>query len=814
MAEWFVRPTRKYDSYGDGSGTSYENAFTGFWQVVTFTADPATDLVMFDGRKEYGHPIYVWSTGTLPAPLSPNVQYFLVWGSGGNARIATNKQGTNIVDITDVGTGTHYMSFGINWNVINAGDTLYILDDWLSISGYINKDSVMTIMMPVIFKNGITVKGKYPGKPDGIIVYGNRLCVWRETGVNGVLWTDVHSAESFLVSKGTDGTIFFSDEVREYYPAPLVESVPSGSVYPDTDEIAVAGAWNVGDRLQIRTNGTLPGGLSTTTIYFIRTLSGGRCQLSLTPGGSVVDITSTGSGTHTIIRMFDDATLNDFNTDRFYSNNYHCYYKPGKPVAASMTYNGLLIDPLVYLYGKSDITFEDLTVYGIITVKNCENITFNRVTIKNCRRGISFVDNNQGMVVKNCLIDNCGDGIYSSGTLTLLTDSIIEDNIITNTNPNGVGYFAEDCHAIGIQGARNVLVRNNYIKTAATGVTWYVDNLPGNPGIQQSITIYNNYISDIYSYGTGFADRRSSGTTLVCPWVNFVAKYGVGVGTKVKNRTTGATGTVTGITTTVNTNDTLLIDSLSGGSRNNWQRRDVWQVSTYSHGGTIHGAATDFHGPIEEHTVDYRCYNNIIYNVDGAAFKFNSGGVIEWGGVVRIYNNTAINCVFGAQAIASGGPHNALFFRNNIMVFRHNGLAFPITIWHVGGSAPTANTDINNNLYYVPTDPNLTGNYFMWRNVIGNYLVNLSQHRTVMQTNNPDNETNLLITDPLVADEFGDTPESYKLQTNSPCRRAGKTGVYEVVTSDYFGNPRFNEPGGVCIGAHEKWDNITTNIGS
>jgi hypothetical protein len=816
MAEWFVRPTRKYDSYGNGSGTSYENAFTGFWQVVTFTADPDTDIVTFSGSKEFGHPIYVWSTGTLPAPLSPNVQYFLAWSAGGNTKIATNKETTNIVNITDTGTGTHYMSFGINWNAVNAGDTLYFLDDWLSMTGFNNTNSVMKVTRPYIFKNGVTIKGKYPGKPDGVIIFGDRLCVWRETGVNGVLWTDVLSANQFLISKGTDGTIFSSDEVREYYPNPLVESVPSGSVYPATDEIAVVGAWNVGDRLQVRTNGTLPGGLSTTTIYFIRTLSGGRCQLSLTPGGSVVDITSTGSGTHTLIRMFDDATLNDFNADRFYSNNYHAYYKPGKPVVTSMTYNGMLTDPvLMHLENQSNITFEDLLFYGMIRIKNCENITFDRVTIKNGRRGIDFIDNNQGMAVRNCVFENCGDGIYSSGTATLITDSIIENNIFININPNGIGYFSGDCHAIGIQGARNLIVRNNYVKTASTGVTWYVDNIPSNPGVQQSIIIYNNYISDIYSFGTGFADRRSSGTTLVCPWVDFVAKYGVGIGTKVKNRTTGATGTVTGITTTINTNDTLLIDSLSGGSRNNWQRRDVWQVSTYKQEGTRHGAAIDFHGPIEGHTIDYQCYNNIVYNVDGPAFRFNSGGLIEWNGVVRIYNNTAINCVIGAQALAStGGSHNALFFRNNIMVFRHNGMAFPITIWHVAGPAPTANTDINNNLYYVPTDPNLTGDYFMWRNAIGNYLVGLSQHRAVMQTNNPDNETNLLITDPLVIDDFGDAPESYKLQENSPCRRAGKTAVYDLVTADYFGNTRYNETGGFCIGAHEKWNNITISIGS
>lgn len=817
MAEWFVRPSLAFNSYGNGSGTSYDNAFSGYWLIDTFTADPSTDrLTLSTGYFWWGHPVYVWSTGTLPAPLNPNVQYFYVQGSGANGRLATNKEGTNIVDITDTGTGTHYISFGINWNAINAGDTLYVLDDLLSVTNISNTTSVYRISQFKIWKDGVTIKGKYPKRPDGKVIFGNRWMVWRDTGINDVLWTDVTTSETFVISKGTDGTIFLNDEVREYYPTMLTEAVASTNVYPATDEIAVTAGWAVGDRLQIITSGTLPGGLSNTTIYFIRTLSGGRIQLSLTPGGSVVDITSTGSGTHTLRRMFDDATLNDFNVGRFYTSNYHAYYRPERPISTSMSYYGSSIEPVLELNNRSNITIEDLTVYGVIKIINCTNITLNGLTLKSNRRAIDVRDQCQNITIKNCTIDNCGDGIYYSGSGTQLIDSIIENNTITNTTANGVGSAAQDCHAIGIQGVQNVVVRNNYVKNAVTAVTWYVGNESQYPGVVQSMIVYNNYASDIYSFGTGFADRRSSSTTLVCPSVNFVTKFGVGAGTKVRNRTTGAIGTVTGVTTTVNTNDTLLIDSLSGGSRNYWQRGDVWQVQKYDNAGPNHGVAYDFHGEIDRHTCYFDCYNNIAYNVDGAGVKIVGSIYPDWGGRIRVYNNTCINCVFGMFSVNSQGttnPLNNIYIRNNIFVLQNNGLAFEPAFWHTMGYAPTVNTDINNNVYYYPADPTLSGNYFRWRHVYGNYNVSLTQHLTAMRTNNPNNETIVVIADPSVVNASGDTPESYKLQTISPCRRAGKTVVYDLVTDDYFGNPRYNETGGFCIGPHERWEGDNVEIG-
>jgi hypothetical protein len=52
---------------------------------------------------------------------------------------------------------------------------------------------------------------------------------------------------------------------------------------------------------RITTTGTLPGGLLADTDYYVKSyVIGSQFQLSLTPGGAIIDITTQGTGTHTI----------------------------------------------------------------------------------------------------------------------------------------------------------------------------------------------------------------------------------------------------------------------------------------------------------------------------------------------------------------------------------------------------------------------------------------------------------------------------------------------------------------------------------
>lgn len=55
------------------------------------------------------------------------------------------------------------------------------------------------------------------------------------------------------------------------------------------------------DEVTLKTTGTLPGGLSVTQVYYVVNSATNVFQLSTTPGGSPVDITSPGTGTHAAV---------------------------------------------------------------------------------------------------------------------------------------------------------------------------------------------------------------------------------------------------------------------------------------------------------------------------------------------------------------------------------------------------------------------------------------------------------------------------------------------------------------------------------
>lgn len=79
------------------------------------------------------------------------------------------------------------------------------------------------------------------------------------------------------------------------YSAPFTASAAT-----DTLTVSNRGLTN-GDRVRLsNSGGALPAGLSADTDYYIVNASGATCKLSTTSGGSAVDITDAGTGTHFI----------------------------------------------------------------------------------------------------------------------------------------------------------------------------------------------------------------------------------------------------------------------------------------------------------------------------------------------------------------------------------------------------------------------------------------------------------------------------------------------------------------------------------
>jgi len=61
---------------------------------------------------------------------------------------------------------------------------------------------------------------------------------------------------------------------------------------------ANAGVFNVDDVVRVYSTDTLPSGLSADTDYYVLTVSGQAITIATSSGGSTVDITDTGTGTH------------------------------------------------------------------------------------------------------------------------------------------------------------------------------------------------------------------------------------------------------------------------------------------------------------------------------------------------------------------------------------------------------------------------------------------------------------------------------------------------------------------------------------
>ena len=77
-----------------------------------------------------------------------------------------------------------------------------------------------------------------------------------------------------------------------------------------TDElISVAHGLAVDAVVYFNTSGTMPGGITADTKYFVISITADRFKISITKGGAAIDIISAGSGTHSI---YDGFLVPDF----------------------------------------------------------------------------------------------------------------------------------------------------------------------------------------------------------------------------------------------------------------------------------------------------------------------------------------------------------------------------------------------------------------------------------------------------------------------------------------------------------------------
>jgi len=84
-----------------------------------------------------------------------------------------------------------------------------------------------------------------------------------------------------------------------------VEQTFTVTANPTTDVLTTSVAHGLvpNTRVTLASTGTLPAPLNDTSIYFVKNPSGTNLELSATAGGATIDITSAGTGTHSLFTI-------------------------------------------------------------------------------------------------------------------------------------------------------------------------------------------------------------------------------------------------------------------------------------------------------------------------------------------------------------------------------------------------------------------------------------------------------------------------------------------------------------------------------
>lgn len=708
---------------------------------------------------------------------------------------------------------------------VQAGDTLWICDTHgyhpsLSHDTSLYAATRLTVGVSGTSEARITIRGDYPGHPG--IVYGtNRLYKsgWIDSGVNGVY---VHGFKASLVwlYEVVDSDIvpyqFQRYESKNYGNINYKvgnDYIITVDVVNDTITTS-SGNWQENQRVVFyQGSGNLPSPLVNCRFYYLKNVSGLTFQVSETPGGSAIDLTTVGGYDIVVYQTPTDSDFSTFDAGDFclqdYSANGTIVYAKSLSGTSPNSNPTLMAfnDRVIIVTDQSHLIIKNLVIHGRIELRRANYIEIdNVVTRNNTGKACSIFNNSNYITITNCDIENAGDGIYTVSESSYTPNYVIvRNNKIKNILPYWFDGGSEDQHAIAFQGGIGNVAENNYCEYAQRSITHYVGSTYP---FGSTCVINNNLVVDSYRTKIGLADKRSSNLPsqkLVDPRMNFVS-LGITTGMKVRNRTTGAIGTITAIETTINPNDTL-VATLSGGTRQNWQKGDTYQVynnQAYQH----NGDAINSHGPSASSKATVVITNNIIIHSDGLGIRVTSAN----NRYLTICNNTIYNASIGISISTYSDKLKDIVLKNNIVYGRYNneaGLYPPYLVYFNSTSGYENTIDVNNNLYYDPNDPEAAGNSFYF-----NGDKTLATYKASIQAINPNCETATLYADPRFVNSSGSysEDEDFKLAANSPCRRAGDPTAVSFVTTDYFGNPRYNESGGCCIGAHEMWDTDTLII--
>ena len=330
------------------SGTIVLDADTAV-TVGAFTVNTGTDVVTLTAHGlQDGDRVRVSTSNTLPSPLVADTDYYIRDKTTDTFKLAATAGGSAI-DITTAGTGTHTLVHYI----ADSGRKFAVSGDDISLAAVEGLDSLpVPDGSDVAFANGHWFIVSLADSTNYPKAYEKTLFVISQTDqqlVENAGWNTVfrvahelRSLESDLVARGrfiletapfnaADATptldaLTWTERASFIATLTAAAQILRGSLEVNhrltsldtftanasTEVLTVASAHGLaaGDRVKFTTSGTLPAGLALDTIYYVIAsgLTSTELKVSATDGGSAVNITDTGTGTHTIWQDTYDST--------------------------------------------------------------------------------------------------------------------------------------------------------------------------------------------------------------------------------------------------------------------------------------------------------------------------------------------------------------------------------------------------------------------------------------------------------------------------------------------------------------------------
>ena len=285
---------------------------------------------------------------------------------------------------------------------------------------------------------------------------GNPLTI-SETGTYqvGTLFTFTAATSDVLTANATHG-IANGSTVQVSSAGLLPKGISfTFTVVASTDVITTHSAHglSIGDQVRASSTTTLPAGLSASTTYFVETVpSPTTLTLSVISGGSTLDITNTGSGTHSL-----------WPTNR----SYYVISASGADLKLSLALSGTAVDILDTGSGIHNIWATSGTVANTVTVNDTE-LNLGSVT--------SFVEYNDDLYMGRENFSLVATTLTAQTGLIALTAAdvakvIVSDSVVGTGIPLGAKIES-------INYGTNVITVDKTITTAGSSVTITINTAP------------------------------------------------------------------------------------------------------------------------------------------------------------------------------------------------------------------------------------------------------------------------------------------------------------------------------------------------